>query len=169
MTLRHITAEGGINKRAKGRERDRKRSSVRDKTWTRNRMKENPPDRGRERGREFGIISLMDFNSASFLVLLVIKSYRKKNWKVQTLKDQFPDFALKKCLKSFLSLKFCHVTQLQDPKFRQPVMIDKLRIGQKYSKVLKTIANFDRNLLKIVKLSLQNNFIVWKRYSVSLF
>ena len=43
-------------------------------------------------------------------------------------------------------LELCQVTHLQDEKLRWPLMIVKLRKGQNYSKISKTIA---KNLAKI--------------------
>ena len=53
---------------------------------------------------------------------------------------------------------------------RWPLMIVKLRKGQKYSKILKTIANFNKNLAKTQDIKIfRNHFIVSRDYPVSLF
>ena len=68
------------------------------------------------------------------------------------LKEKFPYFAMKKVQNHFLSMEFCQVTHLQDiRKFRSPVMIVNLKKRKKHSKIFKTIANFNKILIKIVK------------------
>ena len=54
-------------------------------------------------------------------------------------------------------------------KLRWPVMIVKLRKGQKHSKILKTIANFNKMLLKFKTLKFSKPFHCLKSYPVSLF
>ena len=75
--------------------------------------------------RDLGIVSLMGFDSArfSFLALLVIKSYRKIE------KCNFPILQQK----NFKKLSY--YPSGRHKKFSWPVMIVKLRIRQKYSKI----------------------------------
>ena len=102
----------------------------------------------------------LDSASSSFLALLVIKS--KKKWKKRILKETFtkPFFVA-----GVLSCKL----SAQLKKFRGPVLIVKLTKGQKYSNILKYIANFNKILQKFVYKYLQNHFIVSRDYPVSLF
>ena len=70
----------------------------------------------------------------------------------------------------FFSPELCQVTHLQDlQKLRWPVMIVNLRKGQKQSKILKTITNSNKILLKFKTLKSSTPFIVSRDYPLSLF
>ena len=79
----------------------------------RKRRKKTQPDRN----RELGIFSMMRFDSAisSFLVLLVIKSYRENPNSAKTIKE-VSKFRCVDVQNHILSLEFDHVTHMQDLK-----------------------------------------------------
>ena len=70
--------------------------------------------------------------------------------------------------KHFLSLDSSHVTQ-DLKKLRWPERIVKLRKGQKYSKILKTIANLKTLLKFVILISSEQHSIVSRDYLVCLF
>ena len=67
---------------------------------------------------------------------------------MQNLKEKLPDFAVKPSKLFFVSGVMSGNPSARLEKLRWPVMIVKLRKGQKYSKILKTVANFNKILLK---------------------
>ena len=108
----------------------------------------------------------MIFDSATyrFLALLIIKSYRKtestelkkKSFHISQKKRSKPFFVsgVQPCNQSARHQKFCW-----------PIMNVKLRKGQKYSKILKTIANFNKILQKFVILKSSEPFHCLNRLS----
>ena len=83
--------------------------------------------------------------------------------------EKLPDFAVKMFKTIFVSRVMSSNPSARIEKLRWPVLIVKLRKGQKYSNILKTIANFNKVLLKFTILKSSNQFIVSRDYPVSLF
>ena len=76
--------------------------------------------------------------------------------KVQNSKEQFPHFAVQKMFKNIFVSGFLSCNpSARLKKLRRSVMIVKPRKGQKNSKILKTIANFNKILLLFVILITQ--------------
>ena len=67
---------------------------------------------------------------------------------MQNLKEKLPDFSVKMFETILVSGVMSINPSARLEKLRWPVMIVKLRKGQKYSKILKTIAKFNKILLK---------------------
>ena len=90
---------------------------------------------------------------------------------MQNSKEKFPHFAVKSTFKNiFVSGFFSCNPSARLQKLRWPVMIIKLRKGQKYSNIFRTIANFDKILQKVViKISSEHHSIVSRYYPVCLF
>ena len=148
MTSLHITAASTKElrrERERERERDRERLNVSEK-------EKEKTSANTERARDLGIFSMMRFDSttSTFLNLLVTKSYRKK-LKVRNSKEKFPHFAVKYRFKIILCLWiFSCNPSARFEKLRWPVRIVKLRKEQKYSKIFRTVANFNKILQKLV-------------------
>ena len=112
-------------------------------------------------------VALAWFDSAtfSFLALLVNKKtdILKTCKTLQNLKEKRPDFGVKTLRVIFVSVVMSSNSIAILQKLRWPVMIVKLRKEQKYSKILKTIANFNKILQKFKLLKSWKPFHCLKR------